>query len=97
MPQAQWYDPQVHTGWRKNMPEKKRRQRVLEAHEGDLLSSAKSLQALANVTEDYETKRVARKDALYFFQKHSEQRAQTRYEKVGKQALRITPRMPKLA
>jgi hypothetical protein len=48
----------------------KRRTRALTAHKGNALSTARSLQALANLTRDTTTKRAARKDALYFYAKH---------------------------
>lgn len=67
----QWYEPsEVESGWKKDMPEGERRQLVLKAHKGDELSSARSMQAKANVTTDRETKRKARADAQYFFRKH---------------------------
>ena len=60
----------IHTGWRKDMPVLVRQQRVLEAHKGDMLASARAMQSLANVTTDKETKRAARTDALFFFDQH---------------------------
>ena len=65
-----WFDPQVGTGWRKDMPMAKRRKAALSAHNGDELATGRALQALANVTTDRETKSKARADALYFFKKH---------------------------
>ncbi len=65
-----WYHPKVETGWEKDMPVEARRRRVLRAHKGDTLSSARGMQALANVTTDRETKSRARADALYFFGKN---------------------------
>lgn len=66
----QWYQPGVETGWKKEMPEGERRRLVLQAHKGDELSSARSMQAKANVTTDRETKQRARADAQYFFRRH---------------------------
>ena len=67
----QWYEPsEVESGWKKDLPEGERRRLVLKAHKGDELSSARSLQAKANVTTDRETKQKARADALYFFRRH---------------------------
>lgn len=56
-----------HTGWRKSDPQDKRRRTALRAHKGDILATARSLLALANVTQDPETRRKARADADYFF------------------------------
>ena len=49
------------------MPAKERRELVLEAYNGDYLTSARSKQALANVTRDQATKVAALADARYFF------------------------------
>jgi hypothetical protein len=66
-----WFKPvKTHSGWRKDMGIAKRRTRALTAHKGNALSTARSLQALANLTRDTTTKRAARKDALYFYAKH---------------------------
>ena len=67
----QWYEPsEVESGWKKDMPEGERRRLVLKAHKGDELSSARSMQAKANVTTDRETKQKAKADAQYFFRRH---------------------------
>jgi hypothetical protein len=52
------------------MPATKRRQLALKAHKGDKLATARALQALSNVTQDKVTKRLARVDALYFYELH---------------------------
>ena len=65
-----WYETKVETGWEKGMPMMKRRRLVLRAHNGNHLSSARAMQALANVTVDRQTKALARKDALYFYAEH---------------------------
>lgn len=62
-----WFSPKKHTGWHKTMPATKRRQVALKAHKNNALSAARSLQALANVTKDRETKKLAQVDAEYFF------------------------------
>lgn len=67
-----WYDPKVRSGWKKDMPAKKRRRLLLKAHKGNLLAAARSKQALANVTEDEETRVLAQADARYFFELHRE-------------------------
>lgn len=85
--EEKWYEPGVETGWEKDMPEERRREMMLKAHKGDELAAARAMQALANVTTDRETKKVARGDALYFYSKHN---AMQRRE------ARISPKMPKL-
>jgi len=90
--QEQWFEPGVETGWEKDQPESERRAKVLSAHKGDELASARAMQALSNVTTDRETKRLARADALHFYQLH--QRKQRRIS--GKRTLRITPKRPRL-
>lgn len=74
-PKAQrFYDPQVHMGWHKGDSLRGRRVKALRAHDGDLLATARALQALANVTTDGATKRAARADAKYFFARHKKGR-----------------------
>jgi len=87
----QWYEPGVETGWEKDMYKGERRFLVLKAHKGDVLASARSMQALSNVTTDRETKRKARADALYFFGKHKSRSRITR-----QRGVRITPKTPRL-
>jgi hypothetical protein len=60
-----------HTGWRKKDPANVRRRKMLRAHHGKLLSAARACQALANVTKDPVTKRLARADARYFFSEYN--------------------------
>lgn len=62
-----WYSPTRHTGWQKSQTATERRRRSLRAHKGDKLSTARALQALANVTTDKQTKKLARADAAYFY------------------------------
>ena len=61
-----WYRPTVKMNWKKTMPLEVRRDNALDAHGGDILATGRALQALANVTQDAETKIEARKDAQYF-------------------------------
>jgi hypothetical protein len=65
-----WYRPSLHTGWKADMPQDRRRKLVLDAHGGELLASARSMQALSNVTVDKTTKREAGLDARYFFKRY---------------------------
>ena len=62
-----WYKPTVEMGWEKDMPVGERRELALDAHGGDLLATARSLQALSNVTTDSSTKQKAGVDAKFFF------------------------------
>ncbi len=66
----QWFDPGEKLGWGKNLPIDRRRHNALKAHKGNLLATARSLQALANVATDTMTVRKAREDALYFYRKY---------------------------
>lgn len=62
-----WFSPSVISGWSKRDPAHLRRYRAKRAHKGDVLATARALQALANVTTDKTTKKLARTDAQYFF------------------------------
>ncbi len=95
----QFFEKGVTTGWMKDMPMDKRRRLVLKAHKGDKLSSARSMQSLANVTTDRETKRAARADAVFFFGEHksSPPGIMGRSKQLGtRRAKRITPKTPRL-
>lgn len=70
---VKWFHPKVHTGWDKDDPAKTRRRKVLKAHKGNELSAARSMQALANVTEDRPTAVAARADARFLFKCHRKQ------------------------
>jgi len=69
-----WFAPKTSSGWNKGDPAHIRRAHVLRAHHGDLLSAARSKQALANVNSgpagDRETAKKAAADAQYFFNKY---------------------------
>jgi len=62
-----WYNPKVLTGWLKSQKASLRRSKMLHAHKGNKLAAARACQALANVSVDRTTKRLARADALYFY------------------------------
>jgi hypothetical protein len=65
-----WFHPsKTDTGWDKDDPPTTRRRRALKAHK-TYLSTARSLQALANVTRDRKTSQVAQADANYFYKMH---------------------------
>ena len=88
-----FFEPQVETGWEKTQTEGVRRVKVLGAHGGDELASARAMGALANVTTDRETRQKARSDAKYFYRIHREM-PKRRYH--GRRAPRITPKQPRL-
>jgi hypothetical protein len=68
---VKWYKPATkHTGWTKNDPSDMRRRKALRAHSNDKLATARSLQALSNLTQDETTKRKASEDARYFYRAH---------------------------
>ncbi len=69
-PVARFYNPKVRTGWHKSQTLAYRRNLVLKAHGRDLLSSARAMQALANVTQDKQTAIAARADAQYFYREY---------------------------
>jgi hypothetical protein len=65
-----WYQHNVEMNWHKNESAEMRRANALKAYKGDELATARALQALANVTTDAETSKLAKADAVYFFAKH---------------------------
>jgi hypothetical protein len=65
-----WYQHVVEMNWHKDQPSDVRQTNALTAHKGDELAAGRALQALANVTTDVETARLAKADADYFFAKH---------------------------
>jgi uncharacterized Zn ribbon protein len=65
-----FYHPMVAMHWHKDQPTEMRRANALKAHEGNELTTARALQALANVTTDNETAKLAKTDADYFFARH---------------------------
>lgn len=67
MTTEKWFSPSTHMGWHKDMPVQKRRQVALKAHGRNKLSTARALQALANVTQDKATKKAALADAGHFY------------------------------
>jgi hypothetical protein len=67
-PESQkFYHPKVEMNWHKDESQETRRANALKTHGGDELATARALQALANVTTDPETKKLAKADADYFF------------------------------
>ena len=62
-----FYHPKVEMHWHKDQSAAVRRANALAAHNGNTLSTARALQALANVTTDAKTAKLAKADADYFF------------------------------
>jgi len=67
---VKWYRHTTTMGWRKDLSQSYRRSNALRAHNGDLLATARALQALANVTTDGGTRRAAKADAKHFFARY---------------------------
>lgn len=65
-----WFSPGRKLGWEKTDSQKTRRSTALKSRRGNELRTGRALLALSNVTQDAETKRKARADALYFFKVH---------------------------
>jgi hypothetical protein len=67
-----WFKPRRHLyGWAAYKPELARRRALgRRARVTNWLSAARALVALANVTRDARTRRVARADAWYAFERH---------------------------
>ena len=65
-----FYHPKVEMHWHKDQSVEVRRANALKAHNCNELATARALQALANVTTDPETGKLAKTDADYFFAKH---------------------------
>jgi hypothetical protein len=62
-----FYHPKVEMHWHKDQSAEVRRAHALAAHRGNKLSTARALQALANVTTDAKTGKLAKADADHFF------------------------------
>lgn len=105
-----WYNPKRKTGWKKDMPQEQRMQKMLAAHHGDKLSAGRALHALANVTQDEETASVARHDAEVLFAQHRNELESKksvgsthsgnpearRRKELGRKIPRITPPRPRI-
>ena len=77
MSTREWYQEATEgsrpLGWRKDMGREKRLRTALRSRRGNVLATARALNALANVTTDVETKRKARADASYLYKVHRQQ------------------------
>ncbi len=69
----EWFNPRDKTGWKKDNCKEYRRRKVFESTDGRksnhnrYIEAGRKMQTLANVTEDKETHKKAKKDADYFF------------------------------
>lgn len=72
---GRWFHPRKETGWRKDQEEETRRRHLMDStdHRRGLhdrrVEAGRRAQALANVTQDGETRRAAEADAGYFFRR----------------------------
>lgn len=67
---VKWFKPRSkQTGWKKTLSARARRRKAIKTHKS-FLSAGRSLQALANVTKDKETRKKAKADAEFFFEQH---------------------------
>jgi len=70
-----WFKPKKHRGWSKSQKATTRRRKLLNSTDkrksmhDRYLEAGKAIQALANVTQDSATRRAAKADAKYFFDK----------------------------
>jgi len=76
--EMRWFHPGEVLGWKKDLPQKKRINIVVRSRGGDYLAAGRTLQALANVTQDRETKEKAGKDAKILFIRHAKGRGALR-------------------
>jgi len=72
---VKWFKPKKHTGWEKGQSAATRRRKLLAStpknwgRDKRYLQAGHRAQALANVTTDARTKKLASADAEYFFKK----------------------------
>ena len=70
-----WFNPKKHSGWKKTQKPTTRRAKLLavtdkrKSMKKRYLSAGRKAQALANVTTDKTTEKLAKSDAKYFFKK----------------------------
>lgn len=69
-----WFEPGTKMNWSKDDSQTTRRRNALKSRRGNLLRTARGLMALSNVTQDKETQRKSRADALYFYAKHRKEK-----------------------
>jgi len=96
--QEKWFDPKVHSGWKKNMDLVERRTKAFTAHGKNLLETARALLALSNVTQDQPTAKIAARDSRFFFlmnrrMKQAQQQGQREVRRVEKQVRQMKVRL----
>jgi hypothetical protein len=70
-----WFKPRKHTGWDKDQSAATRRKHLMASTPKSFslhrrrLQAGRRAQALANVTRDKKTEKLAKQDAEYFFKK----------------------------
>lgn len=73
-----WFEPKKHSGWKKDQKISTRRWKLIRATDKRMtwhnryLQAARMIQALANVTTDQKTRKLAKLDAAHFFKKAEE-------------------------
>lgn len=72
---VKWFSEGEKLGWRKEYSQTKRRATALRNRGGNYLKAGRALQALANVTADKTTARLASADAKYFFAQHKKKQS----------------------
>lgn len=69
-----WFKPSnTPLNWHKDDLPRTRRIKALQSRKGDLLATARALNALANVTREKSVKKLARIDAQYFFDRYKKE------------------------
>jgi len=68
------FPPPSGASWSKRLGQTKRRDIVLRKHRGNYLKSAQAMDYLSKGTSDKPTKKLARLDADYFFNKYKKAR-----------------------
>lgn len=96
--QEKWFDPKVHSGWKKNLPLVERRTKAFTAHGKNLLATARALLALSNVQQDAPTARIAGRDSRFFFRmnrrmKEAQKQGQREVRRVEKQVRQMKVRL----
>ena len=69
-----WFAPGKKLNWRKDEKQSTRIRKTLASRDGNILAAARALNALANVTKDATTRRLARSDAQKLFARYKKQK-----------------------
>ena len=70
-----WFKPGKPLNWKASESSTQRRKAALASRNGKLLSAARALLALSNVTRDKDTSRKAKTDAQFFFAKYEREKS----------------------